>query len=90
MTPGQQIRDFIDVKDVVRILLDNIYKDKIVYGKPLISNIGSGNPKTVLQFCKEWWEKFNAKGNLKPGTLKYRADEIMRLVPDIISENQVN
>jgi len=90
MTPGKQLRDFIDVKEVSRILLDTICSDDLEFGKPLITNVGSGQPQTLLQFCTKFWKEFNAKGKLKPGSVNYRSDEIMRLVPEVIKKDKSN
>ena len=87
MTNGEQIRDFIDVKKVSELILKSISNDSIKFGEPLITNVGTGIPTTVLSFCRQWWSKLNAKSKLLPGKIKYRSDEIMRLVPEIESKN---
>mgnify|MGYP006086394747 CR=1 FL=1 len=84
MTKGEQIRDFIYVKDLAKIL----YKKSLLLNeniKPevVIENISGGNPKLIKDFAKEWWSLFNAKGKLNIGVLPYRKGEVMRYVPEI-------
>lgn len=82
LTHGEQVRDFIYVKDLANILLKktlelhNENKPKIVF-----ENISGGNPMKIKDFATKWWRKFNAKGNLNIGVLQYRKGEIMRYVP---------
>ena len=52
-------------------------------GEPQILNIGTGEPKSVLEFLKYWWKKWDAKGQLKVGFIPYRDNEVMRFVPKI-------
>jgi len=81
MTEGNQIRDFIKVEDVAKLILLSAERNDIVAGKPMVLNIGSGNPISLKDFAKYWWKKWNAKGKLKIGALPYRKNEIMRFVP---------
>jgi UDP-glucose 4-epimerase len=50
---------------------------------PLVANIGTGHPQTILEFCQHWWKKWGATGNLLPGALPYRDNEVMRYVPEV-------
>ena len=86
LTPGQQIRDFISVEEVSRIILKVAELPSSFFEKTLVLNVGSGEPKSILQFCKEWWAFWEAKGELKPGAIKYRKNEVMRYVPYIEKE----
>jgi nucleoside-diphosphate-sugar epimerase len=82
LTLGEQIRDFIPVKDVVRQLLAAcLGRDLYLPRMPLILNIGTGRPQTVRSFCEFWWRTWDAKGSLQFGALPYRAGEVMRYVP---------
>ena len=84
LTHGEQIRDFINVKDVAKIF----YKDclKIVneenYGMN-IKHVGSGNPMSIKEFAQKWWLEWNSKGKINFGALPYRKNEVMRFVPEI-------
>ena len=80
MTNGEQVRDFINVKEVVKQILEEaLNKSKYVS----IKNIGSGEPKTLAEFANKIWDENNGKGKLILGAKKYRKGEIFRYVPDI-------
>ena len=81
MTFGEQIRDFIHVYDVVDELLDYTLKNKVSPGNPIIKNLGTGKPQTIIEFSNFWWKKWEAKGKLLVGQIPYRRDEVMRYVP---------
>lgn len=83
MTPGEQVRDFIDVKDVVKFFIDALKYDSENYDKISVKNVGSGNPQTVLNFSQYWWKYWSAKGEINVGAIPYRVDEVMRVVPEI-------
>lgn len=87
MTKGEQIRDFIHVEEVVNKFLDELNFKNIHNDIPIILNIGTGKPMSVFNFSKYWWNKWKAKGQLKVGTIPYRANEIMRCVPKINDNN---
>jgi len=84
MTQGEQIRDFILVDDLIEIVILALSLNEVKAGIPKVSNIGSGKPLSVYQFCSYWWKEWDAKGNLLVGALPYKEDEIMRYVPEII------
>lgn len=90
MTKGEQVRDFVSVDHVCEnfLKLINMYST-IDSGKLITINIGSGIPKSVAEFSKYWWKKYEAKGQLLIGALPYRKNEIMRYVPDI-KNNLIN
>jgi nucleoside-diphosphate-sugar epimerase len=48
-----------------------------------VANVGTGHPQTLRQFAEFWWEKWEAKGELKLGAVPYRDNEVMRYVPKI-------
>ena len=81
---NEQIRDFINVKDVAKVF----YKDcmeivnKKNYGMN-IKHVGSGNPMSIKEFAEKWWLKWNSKGKLNFGKIAYRKNEVMRFVPEI-------
>jgi nucleoside-diphosphate-sugar epimerase len=83
MTKGEQVRDFINVKDLAKIFLDELDFSKINKGACEIKNVGSGKSQTVLQFSKYWWKKWKAKGELLEGILPYRENEVMQYLPKI-------
>jgi len=85
MTKGEQIRDFINVEDVASKLIKSCMglTEAKTSSKFLIENLGSGNPQSIYEFSKYWWQKWKAKGDLLVGKLPYRENEVMRFVPEI-------
>ena len=90
MTMGEQVRDYIPVELVATHFLNACKRDDVEKGKPLVLNIGSGNPVSLKDFAEEWWRnRWNAKGQLKIGAIPYRKNEVMRFVPEIELSNQI-
>lgn len=83
MTLGEQLRDFIDVKDVAAAFVRGLEFSTVEAGLPEVRNIGTGKPQTLLEFSNYWWNQWNAKGKILPGAIPYRVNEIMRLVPEL-------
>ena len=83
MTPGEQIRDYISVDNVAASLWQAAVSQTIIPGSPFITNVGSGEPVTMRAFAEKWWAHFSAKGTLQIGALPYRANEVMRFVPEV-------
>lgn len=82
MTPGEQIRDFVQVESVARAFLEAIESHDIVTaGNPYVANIGSGYPMTMLQFAEKNWADWGATGRIVAGAKPYRPNEPMRYVP---------
>ncbi len=82
MTRGEQIRDFMNVEDLVAKLLreiEIINSTKEHFIK--VQNIGTNSPKSIMEFSKNIWHKYNAKGKLLFGEIPYRKNEVMRFVP---------
>ena len=82
MTMGEQIRDFQYVGQTVKDILFHLQKESTL-GVPRIVNIGSGKPKTLLQFANEEWKRLGSKGKILNGKKAYRKNEIMRFVPKL-------
>ena len=83
MTKGEQIRDFIIVDDVVSDIMASLSFEESVTSYPTITNIGSGQPLSVYQFCSYWWKEWGAKGSLIRGAIPSREGEVKRYVPKI-------
>ncbi len=83
MTAGEQIRDFVPVETVAEKFIAALTRTDLPAGHPKIENAGTGRPQTLRAFAEFWWQKWQAKGELKIGALPYRANEIMRYVPEI-------
>ena len=62
LTPGQQIRDFISVEEVSRIIL-KVAELPSIFLKTLVLNVGSGEPKVSYNFAKNGG--LGSKGELK-------------------------
>lgn len=87
MTNGNQIRDFVPVKLVAKQIVNAALDDNLNSGEPVMRNLGTGKPQSLRDFAEFWWEKWDAKGELKLGVLKQRRNEVMRYVP-IVSDFQ--
>ena len=83
MTSGKQVRDFINVKDVVRVFVDALERHDLVDGQPMIENLGAGKPKTLAEFAQTEWDSFGGQGKLILGAVDQRPNEVMRFVPEI-------
>lgn len=84
MTYGDQIRDFIKVEDVSEKIINESLS--FTKNRVTIKNIGSGRPTKLKIFAKKIWEELEAKGIIEYGAIPYRENEVMRYVPDTISE----
>lgn len=83
MTKGDQIRDFTHVSVVAQRFLQAVTRTDVFPQIPVIENVGSGKPQTLLKFAQEEWQRLGAKSMLLPGTIKSRDNEVMRYVPEI-------
>ena len=83
MTLGEQVRDFLYVKDAAKIILDAIKNQQ--ENQIIIRNIGSGIPLMIREFAEKIWSENKAEGKLLIGAIPYRDREVMRYVPDIKS-----
>ena len=86
MTAGEQVRDFVPVQAVAAQFLRALCFDGVLPGEPQVRHVGSGQAQTLLGFSRHWWAQWGATGQLQPGVVPYRADEIMRLVPELEPE----
>ena len=83
LTPGEQIRDFTSVNEIVKQLLIELDFSNVKSGIPIYKNIGSGKPQSTRQFVEHWWKKWGAAGELHFGAKPYRENEVMRFVPKV-------
>ena len=83
MTAGEQVRDFIPVTDVAAQFLAACTKTDWPPGEPEFRNVASGRPVTLAGFATEWWEKWEAVGQLRLGAVPYRPNEVMRYIAKI-------
>jgi len=85
MTLGEQMRDFVSVERLAAFFVGAVSRTDLQPGMPVIENLGSGQPQTLRAFAEHWWQHWGAKGQLLPGAIPYRANEVMRYVPLIPS-----
>lgn len=83
MTLGGQIRDFAPVEQAAAAFVNALDRPGPQPGRPVVENIGTGRPQTLLAFAEYWWREWQAKGRLLPGALPYRDNEVMRYVPEV-------
>lgn len=86
MTPGEQLRDFVDVKQVALSFVQGLDFSDTSPGQPILRHVASGKQQTLLEFARYWWRLWDAKGELQPGLVQYRNNEMMRLVPEVSSD----
>jgi nucleoside-diphosphate-sugar epimerase len=85
MSAGEQVRDFIDVRDVAAAFVRALNFHGCEAGLSKITHVGTGRPQRLADFAHYWWQAFDACGELKLGAVPYRYNELMRLVPEIDS-----
>lgn len=85
MTAGEQVRDFVPVETVAAAFVSALTRTDLKAGDPKIENLGTGQPQTLRAFAEHWWRAWKATGQLLPGALPYRENEVMRYVPLIPS-----
>lgn len=83
MSAGEQLRDFVEVRDVARQIVEALAFRGIEAGQPRVRHVASGHAQTLLEFAEHWWRHWGATSRLIAGALPYRQNEIMRLVPAI-------
>ncbi len=74
LSPGDQTRDFIYVKDLCEMLEFLIQSPELINGKAI--NLCNGIPVKVKDLALSI-QRFIGKGNIQLGKLPYRADEAM-------------
>jgi nucleoside-diphosphate-sugar epimerase len=87
MTSGSQVRDFVPVEKVARAFVDGVSRSDLTAGRALIENVGSGEPRSVKEFASEWWDRWDASGELLFGTLPDRTGEASRIALQLPSRS---
>ena len=82
MTSGDQIRDFQPVDQAAVQLLAWLELAHLEPGKPQVVNLGTGAPRSLLDFAQAEWSRLQAKRALLPGVISHRANEVLRYVPE--------
>jgi UDP-glucose 4-epimerase len=83
MTSGDQVRDFVPVADVARIVLEAASRSDIRPGIPRVVNVASGHPVALREFAQDWWRRLGARGQLVIGAIPDRASEPKRFAADL-------
>ena len=83
MSAGEQVRDFVPVELVAKTFIDALERKDLELGKPVINNLGTGQPMSLREFAEREWKGFNASGRLLIGEVPTRPGEVMRYVPEI-------
>lgn len=81
MTAGDQIRDFVEVGEVAAAFVRALDFSGVEVGVARISHVASGRAQQLADFAREWWARWGATGKLQLGSVPYRRNELMRLVP---------
>jgi len=79
MSPGGQLRDFTPVEFVARRFVEALDFSDAPPGEPCVQHVVTGEPRSLLEFAQDWWQRWGATGKLVPGALPYRPSEIMSL-----------
>jgi nucleoside-diphosphate-sugar epimerase len=79
MTPGEQLRDFVYIDDVVDGLAATLTSPE-VHGKTY--DMGSGVGHQVKAVVHRIFDLMNSRGQYVPGTLGYRPREEMELIAE--------
>lgn len=80
MTSGEQIRDFIEVEVVAKSFVKSVEMPIHDPCLPIVTNFGSGQGTSILEFAEQQWKLFGAKGKLLPGKIPSRTGEPLRFV----------
>ena len=85
ISSGKQLRDFIHVDEVAKILIFLIENDDMKG----IYNIGSGEPKSIIDFVKEIKRERNSSINIITNYYKDRKDEPQEFWADMQKLNKI-
>ena len=76
------VRDFINVREVAKQLVEYLDNDNLNTKKMFITNLGTGIGQTVGDFSSYWWNKWESKGKLILNNDK-TSREIKKIVAEI-------
>jgi nucleoside-diphosphate-sugar epimerase len=77
MTPGEQLRDFVYVGDVVEALIAAV---SALDCQAQTYDIGTGEGRSVRSVVTQIFERVGGAGRFEAGALPYRPGEVMRLI----------
>ncbi|MFW6731896.1 MAG: NAD-dependent epimerase/dehydratase family protein [Synechococcus sp.] len=88
MTSGRQVRDFQPVEQAAEQILQCLQIHAAQPGQPRVVHLGTGRPRSLLQFAQDEWTRLGASGQLRPGEVTHRPNEVWRFVPEITDLSQ--
>ena len=83
MTSGDQVTDFMPASAAAHHFIDACHRPDVKAGNPVVVNIGSGHPESLLKFATSQWKSLGAIGRLLPGAIPSRPNQVKRMVPDL-------
>jgi len=81
---GQMIRDFVTIGDVVKA---NVKAIDLDVSEVLVINVGSGNPRTILQVSERLKGEINSESNISISE-RYRIGDIRHCYADVLNQNE--
>lgn len=72
MSIGDQLCDFVPVEEVAQALLAASSRPFNGAGDPVVENIATGRPQSLLSFARQQWQELGGVGQLLPGELSDR------------------
>lgn len=72
MSSGEQLCDFVPVEEVAQALLGACLRTFTEADYPVVENITTGRPQSLLSFAQQQWVKLGGTGKLLPGALADR------------------
>jgi len=82
LTPGEQVRDFIYVDDVVAACVTLLENHSALPGNPATVDVGTGSGRSLESMVRLARELCGSSTELRFGALPYRAGELMHSVAD--------
>lgn len=82
LTPGEQVRDFVYVDDVVEAYLTLLAKHSELPGNTVTVDVGTGSGRTLGSMVRLARDLCGSSTELRFGALPYRTGEMMRSVAD--------
>ena len=76
LSTGNQIRDFISVENVCKILAYAVERKDLNPGSIMLENIGSGKAKSVYEFATEEYRRLGGEKRVMLGAVEDRPNEV--------------
>jgi nucleoside-diphosphate-sugar epimerase len=82
LTPGQQVRDFVHIDDVIAAYLTLLERYRDLPEQTVMMDVGTGTGHTLETLVRLARELCGARTELRLGALPYRSGELMHSVAD--------